>query len=60
MPAPRHAKVNEYLVGQQLDDAVAAGEDIIVSWPFKDGDVKDFYEVEALWYAHRTVPRLMT
>lgn len=50
MPARQHAKVNEYIVGQQLDEALAAGEDIIVSWPFENGDIKDFYEAEALWY----------
>lgn len=50
MPTRQHAKVNEYIVGQQLDDALAAGEDIIVSWPFENGDIKDFYEAEALWY----------
>ena len=35
------AKVNDYLVGAQLDEAIAAGQDIDISWPFSDGDVRD-------------------
>lgn len=44
--------VNDYLVGRQLDEALAAGQDIIVSWPFDNGDIKDFLGAEAVWYAH--------
>ncbi|KAI5121491.1 hypothetical protein M0805_006529 [Coniferiporia weirii] len=44
-----HAKVNDYLVGRQLDEALAAGQDIVVSWPFAEGSIKDFYEAEAIW-----------
>jgi len=41
--------VKDYLVGTQLDDALARGEDIVVSYPFADGDVKDFIQAEAIW-----------
>ena len=44
-----HSCVNEYIVGRQLDDALICGQDIVVSWPFKEGDIKDFYEAEAIW-----------
>jgi actin-related protein 9 len=43
------AGVKDYLVGSQLDDALARGEDIVVSFPFADGDVKDFIQAEAIW-----------
>jgi len=46
------AKVNDYLVGAQLDEALAAGQDILVSWPFADGDVRDWTQAEAIWYVH--------
>ncbi|KZT27748.1 actin-related protein [Neolentinus lepideus HHB14362 ss-1] len=42
-------KVNDYLVGAQLDNALAAGEDVVVSWPFAEGDVSDWTQAEALW-----------
>ncbi|KAF9258915.1 actin-related protein [Marasmius fiardii PR-910] len=41
--------VNDYLVGTQLDEALAAGQDIALSWPFADGDVRDWTQAEALW-----------
>lgn len=44
------AKVNDYLVGAQLDEALAAGQDIAISWPFADGDVRDWTQAEAIWY----------
>ena len=44
------AKVTDYFVGRQLDDALAAGQDLIVSWPFKDGIISDWIQAEALWY----------
>ncbi|KAG2344070.1 actin-like ATPase domain-containing protein [Suillus weaverae] len=47
-PSPS-AKVHDYLVGSQLDEAVEAGQDITVSWPFADGDVRDWTQAEALW-----------
>jgi len=43
-------KVHDYLIGPQLDEALEAGQDIIVSWPFADGDVRDWTQAEALWY----------
>ena len=46
-----NAKVNDYLVGTALDEAIAAGQDIDVYWPFADGDVSDWTQAEALWYA---------
>ncbi|KAF9054596.1 actin-related protein [Panaeolus papilionaceus] len=43
------AAVKDYLVGNQLDEALADGQDIIVSWPFADGDVSDWTQAEAIW-----------
>ncbi|TFL05408.1 actin-like ATPase domain-containing protein [Pterulicium gracile] len=43
------ASVNDYLVGTQLDEALAAGQDILVSWPFASGNVVDWTQAEALW-----------
>ncbi|KAF8634661.1 hypothetical protein AX17_004130 [Amanita inopinata Kibby_2008] len=43
------AAVKDYLVGAQLDEALAAGQDIIISWPFADGDVYDWTQAEAIW-----------
>jgi len=43
-------KVTDYLVGPQLDDALAAGQELVISWPFADGEIKDFMQAEALWY----------
>jgi actin-related protein 9 len=49
-PQPQILKVTDYLVGPQLDDAIAAGQDLIISWPFAEGEIKDFMQAEALWY----------
>ncbi|KAF8629082.1 hypothetical protein AX15_003576 [Amanita polypyramis BW_CC] len=50
---PQHsapnASVKDYLVGTQLDEALAAGQDILISWPFADGDVRDWTQAEAIW-----------
>ncbi|KAF8899616.1 actin-related protein [Gymnopilus junonius] len=43
------AGVKDYLVGAQLDEALANGQDIIVSWPFVDGVVSDWTQAEAIW-----------
>ncbi|PPQ63382.1 hypothetical protein CVT24_005647 [Panaeolus cyanescens] len=43
------AAVKDYLVGTQLDEALAEGQDIIVSWPFADGNVSDWTQAEAIW-----------
>ena len=45
-----YATVSDYLVGPQLDDALAAGQDVSISWPFADGDVRDWIQAEAIWY----------
>jgi hypothetical protein len=49
-PQPYTLKVTDYLVGPQLDDALASGQELVVSWPFADGQIKDFMQAEALWY----------
>jgi len=47
--------VTDYLVGTQLDEALANGQDITVSWPFADGDVSDWTQAEAIWYGHSSI-----
>jgi actin-related protein 9 len=49
------ASVNDYLVGTQLDEALAADHDISISWPFADGDVRDWTQAEAIWYVCRSL-----
>ncbi|KAG6865714.1 hypothetical protein C0991_012530 [Blastosporella zonata] len=44
-----NASVNDYLVGSALDEALAAGQDVSISWPFADGDVRDWIQAEAIW-----------
>ena len=46
------AKVTDYLVGSALDEALAAGQDIDVYWPFAEGEVNDWTQAEALWYVY--------
>jgi len=41
--------VTDYLVGEQLDEALRANQDIIISWPFAKGDVADWMQAEAIW-----------
>ena len=43
------AAVKDYLVGTQLDEAIASGQDLIISWPFADGDISDWTQAEAIW-----------
>ncbi|KAI0820353.1 actin-like ATPase domain-containing protein [Trametes gibbosa] len=43
------AKVTDYLVGAPLDQALAAGQDISVFWPFAEGVINDFTQAEAIW-----------
>ncbi|KAF8972665.1 actin-related protein [Flammula alnicola] len=43
------AGVKDYLVGTQLDEAIASGQDLVISWPFADGDVSDWTQAEAIW-----------
>ncbi|KAJ7224459.1 actin-related protein [Mycena pura] len=45
----RTATVKDYLVGLQLDEALKTDPDIVISWPFANGDVKDWTQAEALW-----------
>ncbi|KAJ7460618.1 actin-related protein [Mycena latifolia] len=45
----RTVAVKDYLVGAQLDEALSADPDIAISWPFADGDVKDWTQAEAIW-----------
>ncbi|KAI1793568.1 actin-like ATPase domain-containing protein [Ganoderma leucocontextum] len=42
-------KVTDYLVGAQLNQALATGQDIVVSWPFAEGGISDYTQAEALW-----------
>jgi actin-related protein 9 len=42
-------KASRYLVGHVLDEALAAGESIRISWPFRNGDIDDWEQAEALW-----------
>ncbi|KAH9840137.1 actin family [Rhodofomes roseus] len=44
-----NAKVTDYLVGAQLDEALAAGQDIVEYWPFAEADIVDWTQAEALW-----------
>lgn len=44
-----NASVNSYLVGSQLDEALASGQDILVFWPFGDGGISDWTQAEAIW-----------
>jgi actin-related protein 9 len=41
--------VKDYLVGVQLDEALISDPDIAISWPFADGDVRDWTQAEAIW-----------
>ncbi|KIL00735.1 hypothetical protein PAXRUDRAFT_7955 [Paxillus rubicundulus Ve08.2h10] len=43
------AKANDYLVGSLLDEALEAGQDVLVSWPFADGDIRDWTQAEVIW-----------
>ena len=50
-PGPSTTKVSDYLVGPQLDEALAAGQDLIVSWPFVGAQILDWTQAEAVWQA---------
>jgi actin-related protein 9 len=43
------AGANDYIVGAALDDALAAGQDLLVSYPFAEGTIRDWAQAEALW-----------
>ena len=49
------AKVTDYLVGTQLDDAIANGQDVTVYWPFAEGNIRDWTQAEALWCANHVL-----
>lgn len=44
-----NVKVTDYLVGNQLEEALAAGQDIVEYWPFAEADISDWTQAEALW-----------
>jgi actin-related protein 9 len=46
---PSTIKVSDYLVGSQLNEALAAGQDLIVSWPFIEAQILDWTQAEAIW-----------
>ncbi|KAG8950218.1 hypothetical protein FRC04_007852 [Tulasnella sp. 424] len=46
---PKGLRPSNYLVGQQLDDAIAAGDELEIWWPFEDGKIGDWVQAEALW-----------
>ncbi|KAG9018007.1 hypothetical protein FRB90_012675 [Tulasnella sp. 427] len=46
---PKGLRPSSYLVGQQLDEAIKAGEDLEIWWPFQDGKIGDWVQAEALW-----------
>ncbi|KZS94381.1 actin-related protein [Sistotremastrum niveocremeum HHB9708] len=48
-PSERPAKVSDYLVANALEEALAAGEDVAVFWPFAKGTISDWIQAEALW-----------
>ncbi|KAL7409907.1 actin-domain-containing protein [Mrakia frigida] len=46
----KKAKVSSYLVGKDLEDALAAGEELEVTWPLRGKDAwSDWRSIEALW-----------
>lgn len=49
LPLP-NTKVTDYLVGPQIDDAIASGQEVVIFWPFAKGDIEDWTQAEALWY----------
>jgi actin-related protein 9 len=47
---PSTVRVSDYLVGSVLDEALAAGEDVVVYWPFLNGrEVSNWAQAEAVW-----------
>ncbi|KAJ3489642.1 hypothetical protein NLI96_g1968 [Meripilus lineatus] len=48
LPLP-NTKVTDYLVGPQIDDAIASGQEVVIFWPFAKGDIEDWTQAEALW-----------
>ncbi len=58
--APLTTKVTDYLVGSQLEEALAAGQDIEVYWPFANEDISDWIQAEAIWYMTSYCRQIMT
>ncbi|KAH7105895.1 actin-like ATPase domain-containing protein [Auriculariales sp. MPI-PUGE-AT-0066] len=58
----KQRSVSEYIVGKQLDDLLAAGEDLQIVWPFANGEVSDWAAAEALWkevlFTHLNIRRM--
>jgi actin-related protein 9 len=49
-PPMPEAKASDYLIGSQLEDAITAGEDLEIYWPFEHGeDIHNWPQAEALW-----------
>ena len=47
---PSTVRISDYLVGGALDEALAAGEDVVVYWPFLNGcEVSSWPQAEAVW-----------
>ena len=42
-------KVGDYLVGKQLEDALANGQDISIIQPFTSNAITDYVAAEAIW-----------
>lgn len=49
---PSSPKVSDYLVGPQLDQAIATGQDLSISWPFVEAQIGDWTQAEAIWCVH--------
>lgn len=49
LPPPKGLRPSNYLVGAKLDEAIAAGEDLAIWWPFETGTISDWVQAEALW-----------
>ena len=46
---PMRLRPSSYLVGQQLQDSLQAGEQIEISYPWRDGRIQDWIGAEAIW-----------
>lgn len=46
---PKGLRPSDYLVGPQLDEALANGEDIQIYWPFDADGILDWVQAEAIW-----------
>ncbi|TIA93633.1 hypothetical protein E3P99_00027 [Wallemia hederae] len=46
---PMRLRPSSYLVGQQLQDSLQAGEQLEISYPWRDGRIQDWIGAEAIW-----------